>query len=566
MGKKWGKQVNKVTTIIILLLSLMITNSIKTVESQTEGEIDEQVFVFRFWTLLNSSTTPFAWNYPESLTPSNFVVMNQVGASLYQKDANNSGPNHDFIPQLAADLPEISEDGLTYTVTLKEGLKFSNGNPLTSDDIVFSYNLYLSPSISEQIYDRLSYVLESNSSITKIDDHTIQFQYLEDSIFNFEVLSSYPIIESKQEYIDQFNNCNSGITIDCIFDFDGEDVFTSAGPFKIESHDLENHEIQLVKNPYYHDKEVWADRLIFQGNRGGNFQIGFNSTEVAEDRVADLIAISFNPSLLDEWEQPHPYTMFKVPHARIFQMTLNFLHPIFGTGEAIPLGPQAESDNNAIQARHVRTAFTHLMDRDYMSDVIWGRAGISTSSLIPRTAVGYNGSQEVHEFSLDLAKSHLELAGFDYSTINDSNGDGDYDDENDTRFFNFTNMVFLDQWRPDRVEFMNYTESQFAKVGIGFNLIPDNLSRHLRYQRDGKLIPIYDNGGFDTLSWVVQYGQPFISANSYTSLGLCDSTDASWACYNIGGYKNAKVDSLTYLFDETGNYTIRTALLPQIQA
>ena len=43
-------------------------------------------------------------------------------------------------PELAADLPQISDDGLTYTFTLKDGLKFQDGSDLTSDDVKFSLN------------------------------------------------------------------------------------------------------------------------------------------------------------------------------------------------------------------------------------------------------------------------------------------------------------------------------------------------------------------------------------------------------------------------------------------
>ncbi len=43
-------------------------------------------------------------------------------------------------PELAADLPQISDDGLTYTFTLKDGVKFSDGSDLTSEDVKFSLN------------------------------------------------------------------------------------------------------------------------------------------------------------------------------------------------------------------------------------------------------------------------------------------------------------------------------------------------------------------------------------------------------------------------------------------
>ena len=41
---------------------------------------------------------------------------------------------------------ETSEDGLTYKFTLKDGLKFSDGSPLTTEDVAFTYTAACDPS------------------------------------------------------------------------------------------------------------------------------------------------------------------------------------------------------------------------------------------------------------------------------------------------------------------------------------------------------------------------------------------------------------------------------------
>lgn len=50
-----------------------------------------------------------------------------------------------LVPQLAADLPEISDDQLTYTFRLKEGVTFHNGAPFTARDVKYSYDYMLNP-------------------------------------------------------------------------------------------------------------------------------------------------------------------------------------------------------------------------------------------------------------------------------------------------------------------------------------------------------------------------------------------------------------------------------------
>ncbi|MEV7085832.1 ABC transporter substrate-binding protein [Streptomyces sp. NPDC093085] len=48
-----------------------------------------------------------------------------------------------LIPALAKALPEVGDDGLTYTYTLREGVEFSDGEPLTSADVLFTYETVL---------------------------------------------------------------------------------------------------------------------------------------------------------------------------------------------------------------------------------------------------------------------------------------------------------------------------------------------------------------------------------------------------------------------------------------
>ncbi|RWR13137.1 peptide-binding protein [Siminovitchia fortis] len=79
----------------------------------------------------------------------------------------------DFTPNTdeLAESVEESEDGLTYTVKLKEGIKFHDGEDLTADDVVFTYNIPL-----HKDYDgpRKSN-FEALESVEKVDDLTVKF-------------------------------------------------------------------------------------------------------------------------------------------------------------------------------------------------------------------------------------------------------------------------------------------------------------------------------------------------------------------------------------------------------
>jgi len=72
------------------------------------------------------------------------TASNQVIGLMFDGLLNYKS-NGDLVPALASDLPKTSADGLTYTFKLRSGLKFSDGQPITSDDVKFTYQLAYDP-------------------------------------------------------------------------------------------------------------------------------------------------------------------------------------------------------------------------------------------------------------------------------------------------------------------------------------------------------------------------------------------------------------------------------------
>lgn len=70
-------------------------------------------------------------------------VINLVYQSMLAYDVNS-----ELQPQLAAEMPTVSEDGLTYTFKLKEDVTFSDGTPLTSSDVKYTFTVIADPSYS----------------------------------------------------------------------------------------------------------------------------------------------------------------------------------------------------------------------------------------------------------------------------------------------------------------------------------------------------------------------------------------------------------------------------------
>ncbi|MFJ6409596.1 ABC transporter substrate-binding protein [Streptomyces hydrogenans] len=74
-------------------------------------------------------------------------------------------------PALAAKLPSVSADGLTYTYTLRSGVTFSDGAPFTAEDVVFTYETILDPKTNNPSRTEL----DALKSVEAAGDHTVVF-------------------------------------------------------------------------------------------------------------------------------------------------------------------------------------------------------------------------------------------------------------------------------------------------------------------------------------------------------------------------------------------------------
>jgi len=91
-----------------------------------------------------------------------------IGAKIYDLDRAGNLVVEPW--SLAESLPEISEDGKTYTVKLKSTPKWSDGQPVTADDVIFTINTVKNPDVGApgiSQYDKVE-------SIEKIDDQTLK--------------------------------------------------------------------------------------------------------------------------------------------------------------------------------------------------------------------------------------------------------------------------------------------------------------------------------------------------------------------------------------------------------
>jgi peptide/nickel transport system substrate-binding protein len=104
--------------------------------------------------------------------------MTQVYDTLVTKDKN--GKN---VPLLAESF-EISEDAKTYTFKLRKGVKFSNGQELTADDVRYSIEQLIASAFTSWIYEPLV------ESVEVVDDYTVKLHLKKTSVSFIEYLSN----------------------------------------------------------------------------------------------------------------------------------------------------------------------------------------------------------------------------------------------------------------------------------------------------------------------------------------------------------------------------------------
>ena len=210
-------------------------------------------------------------------------VINLIYQGMLKYDANS-----ELQPELAKEMPTVSEDGKTVTFKLKKGIKFSDGTKFTSSDVKYtftvlsdpSYTGYLStvPSNIEGYEDYYSGKAKEVSGIETPDDYTVVFHLSSPMIDAVSTLGTQPICSDEQF------NYEKGHTKK-IEKKSGEPIGT--GAYKLKSFD-KSKGATFVKNDQFKFKkgEYDVDRIIIKKTD--------SSTELSELKKGNLDLLPAN--------------------------------------------------------------------------------------------------------------------------------------------------------------------------------------------------------------------------------------------------------------------------------
>ncbi|WP_225904646.1 peptide ABC transporter substrate-binding protein [Lentilactobacillus parabuchneri] len=189
-----------------------------------------------------------------------FEVLNNIDEGLYRLGKNSK------IENALATKTAITNDGLTYTFTLRKGTKWSNGDPVTAKDFVYSWQRTVNPKTASQYGYLFSGIknadaIQANKKSYKTLGVKAEGDYklvvnLEKKIPYFKLLMGFPLFfPQNQKVVEKYGNDYGTKSSDMVYN----------GPFKLSDWNGTGMTWTLAKNSDYWDKKhVKLDKLHYQ--------------------------------------------------------------------------------------------------------------------------------------------------------------------------------------------------------------------------------------------------------------------------------------------------------------
>ncbi|MGH9688249.1 MAG: ABC transporter substrate-binding protein [Candidatus Acidiferrales bacterium] len=156
-----------------------------------------------------------------------------------------------------------SRDGKIYTLHLRRGLRFSDGQPFTADDVVFSFRVYLDEKIDSPQRDLLI-IGGKPISVEKVDAYTVRFTLPQPYAATERLFDGFPILpQHLLESAYHNGNFSKAWAVSS-----APAQFAGLGPFRLAEY-VPGQRIVLERNPYYWKRDAsgkhlpYLDKIVF---------------------------------------------------------------------------------------------------------------------------------------------------------------------------------------------------------------------------------------------------------------------------------------------------------------
>lgn len=302
---------------------------------------------------------------------SDFITLDpglaQYSTSIYAIKATFSGlvglNGKGEVVDLLAASHQVSQDGLTYTFTLRDGLKFSDGTPLTSEDVVYSINRTIDPATRSEVAFYLDLIKGYDdfqagkvktligSSLVAPDSKTVKITLSRPAGYFLSALTYTSSYTVNKRLIEKYGNKWT----------DHMQEGGTSGPFKVESY---SHTVGLTVVPdanYFGEKPKLQKVQFLQS---GDTDVAYKAYLAGQFDYAAVPPINLA-------EAKTRADFHSVPELNTWYLAMNYLTKPF--------------DNIKI-----RQAFALAINKDLLNQSVNRGAHKPTNNIIPPGAPGYN--------------------------------------------------------------------------------------------------------------------------------------------------------------------------------
>jgi len=353
---------------------------------------------------------------------------------------------------------KISPDGLQYTIILRHGLKFSDGQPLDADDVLFTFRVYLDENVHAPQRDLL---IISGKPITvrKLDARTVVFRLpktygVGERLFDgLAILPRHLLEKPYQEgKVSQIGTLATAAN-----------QWAGLGPFRLKEY-VAGQRLVLERNPYYWKTDVkgnrlpYADELVFLFVPNADAQVlKFQSGET--DAIAQLSAENF--SVLSR--QLRGYTMVDAGPGLEYNFLFFNLNDL---GEKT--SPELTRKQKWFREVRFRQAVSAAVDREAIVRLVYQGRGTPLWGLVAPGNRRWGNEKLAHPpRSLERARALLKDAGFSWG--NGPNGESSLlDSEGKPVEFS----ILTSSTNADRAKMATLIQDDLKQLGMRVQVVP----------------------------------------------------------------------------------------------
>ena len=452
------------------------------------------------------------------------------GLAKWAQDENG---NLEIVADAATELPEgvTNEDGtVTYTYTLRDGMTWSDGQPVTAGDFAFAWKRAASTALAAdygymfEVVDGYADVWATDDAgnyvnpdaelnVVALDDKTLQVT-LSNAVAYWNELLAFPAYFPVREDV----VANEAWATD-------PSTYVCNGPYTMASWD-HNSVISLQKNPNYYDADaITMDTINFYLSDDANNML--SNFENRSWQLIDDVPTNEIASLKEEY----PDEFVVAGQIGTYYVCWNINEEILPASSTLT-GADAEKAKEEI-----RNAIGLLLDRNYIVEEI-GQAGqVPASSFVSMGMTDADGSQfyqnaghnDAFDGYYDVSKDSFES---NFNTAVETLKKYYTFDEATQQFTDFPTLTYLYNTSESHKAIGEYLQSALAAVGITMNLENQEWATFLNTRKNGDY-SIARNG------WIADYNDPICFLDMWTTVSgnndvqFGKGANADVAIYNL---------------------------------